>query len=162
MTESVFILKVALRGSKRIWRRIAVLGHQTLDDLHEAIFAAFDRYDEHLYSFFFPARPTTSVRKVYDSPRYTHPCDAAEAGPFGEEPMPDASKARLSALGLSPKRKFLYLFDFGDQWWHEITVEKTDAPPEVGEYPRLLEKHGDSPPQYPDPDEEDTDDEYED
>ena len=54
MPESVYVFKVALSGSKRIWRRIAMRPAQTLDDLHEAIFTAFDRYDEHLYSFFFP------------------------------------------------------------------------------------------------------------
>jgi len=54
MAKPVYVLKVALCGSKGIWRRIAMLPAQTLDDLHEAIFTAFDRYDEHLYSFFFP------------------------------------------------------------------------------------------------------------
>ncbi len=38
---------VTLRD-KKIWRRIAIRGNQTLDDLHETIFDAFDReeYDE--------------------------------------------------------------------------------------------------------------------
>lgn len=48
----------------------------------------------------------------------------------------------------------MYLFDFGDEWWHEITVEQIDAKPEEGGYPRVLEEHGQSPPQYPDMDEE--------
>ena len=55
MPQPIFIFKVALAGRKSIWRKIAMRGNQTLDDLHEAIFDAFDRYDEHLYSFYFPA-----------------------------------------------------------------------------------------------------------
>lgn len=150
MAESVYVFKVALAGAKRIWRRIAILPIQTLDDLHEAIFAAFGRDDEHLYSFFFPARPTTSLRKIYDAPQYTHPENAEDAGPFGDELIPSAAKAKLKSLGFAPKQRFYYLFDFGDSWWHEITVEALDAPREPGEYPRILEEHGDSPPQYPD------------
>jgi hypothetical protein len=57
-------------------------------------------------------------------------------------------------LGLKPRQVFLYLFDFGDSWWHEITVEQIDAQPEKGKYPRVLERHGQSPPQYPDVDDE--------
>ena len=47
----IFVLKVALEGDKSVWRRIAFRGDQTLDDVHEAVYRAFDRYDEHLYSF---------------------------------------------------------------------------------------------------------------
>ena len=49
MPQTIFVLKVALAGRKGIWRKIALRGGQTLDDLHEAIFEAFDRDDEHLY-----------------------------------------------------------------------------------------------------------------
>jgi hypothetical protein len=154
MAEPVYVFKVAMAGAKGIWRRIAMLPTQTLDDLHEAIYHAFDRDGEHLYSFFFPARPTTSLRKIYDSPQYTHPENAKDAGPFGDEPIPSAAKAKLKALGLVPRQRFYYLFDFGDSWWHEITVETLDAPREDGPYPRIMEKHGDSPPQYPDPETE--------
>ncbi|MBN1508626.1 MAG: hypothetical protein JW955_17395 [Sedimentisphaerales bacterium] len=40
---TVYTFKVALAGHKSIWRRIAVRGNQTLDHLHEVIFAAFNR-----------------------------------------------------------------------------------------------------------------------
>jgi hypothetical protein len=53
-TKKVFIFKVALQGDEDIWRRIAVREDQTLDDLHRAIVEAFDRDDDHLYSFYVP------------------------------------------------------------------------------------------------------------
>jgi hypothetical protein len=160
MAGPVYIFKVALAGTKDIWRRIAIRPNQTLDDLHEAIYAAFDRYDEHMYSFFFPARPTTNLRKIHDSPEYTHPYNAESSDQFKEERTPSAAKARLQSLGLKPKQRFYYLFDFGDSWWHEITVESLDAVAEKGRLPRIIDKHGDSPPQYPDDeDEEDEEDE---
>ncbi|MEI6518535.1 MAG: hypothetical protein WCO98_00595 [bacterium] len=52
---------------------------------------------------------------------------------------------------------FLYLFDFGDEWWHEIIVEEvtTKIPLDI-KYPALIAKRGKSPEQYEDiEDEED-------
>jgi hypothetical protein len=65
----------------------------------------------------------------------------------------NAKKTKLSALGLKAKQTFMYLFDFGDEWWHEITVEQTDASDDKERYPRIVEKKGDSPLQYPDAEE---------
>jgi len=154
MSQAVFVFKVALAGRKSIWRRIAARGSETLDDLHEAIFDAFDRDDEHLYSFYFPKPGTKGRARLRDAVEYACAFSCKDPGPFAGEPLHNAAKTNLSALGLKPKRVFLYLFDFGDQWWHEITVEQIDAKPDKGKYPRVLEKHGQSPPQYPDLDEE--------
>jgi len=157
MSQPVFIFKVALAGAKGVWRRIAVRGTQTLDDLHEAIFDAFDREEEHLYSFYFPKPGSKGRARIRDAQEYT--CSYAADESFGGEPDVKTTDAKLASLGLTPKRKFYYLFDFGDEWWHEIAVEQTDAPAEKGKYPRILETHGASPPQYPDPDEDDNDEE---
>ena len=147
---SVFVFKVTLVGARSVWRRIAVRGNQTLNDLHEAIFQAFDRDDEHTYSFFFPRPGRKGQAALRGAQEYTHPFNAAEPGPFADKPLKSAGTTRLSALGLTAGRTFLYLFDFGDEWWHEITVEETDAPDDKGQYPRIIEKRGKSPPQYPD------------
>ena len=155
MSPPVFIFKVALAGAKRVWRRIAVRGSQTLDDLHGAIFVAFDRDDEHLYSFYFPKPGSKGRARIRDAQEYT--CSYAAKGAWGNEPGVKTTDAKLTSLGLTPRRKFYYLFDFGDEWWHEITVEQTDAPAEKGQYPRILETHGASPPQYPDADEDEED-----
>lgn len=151
IANRVYVFKVALAGRKNVWRRVAVRASQTLDHLHEAIFDAFDRYDEHLYSFYFPKPGAKGRNRLRDAVEYSHPYMREEPDPFGEVPR-SAAKARLSTLGLKPGQVFLYLFDFGDQWWHEITVEQTDAVPEKGKYPRVLQRHGPSPPQYPDVD----------
>lgn len=149
---TVYTFKVALAGHKGIWRQIAVRGHQTLDHLHEAIFTAFNRYDEHLYSFYFPRPGQRGRAALRDAVEYTHPY--ALSGRFGDDESKDASKARLEGLGLRAGQQFRYLFDFGDSWWHDITVEKIDKAGQPGKYPRVIEKHGASPPQYPDVDEE--------
>jgi len=153
MSNLIFIFKVTLSGRKGVWRRIAVRGSQTLDDLHEAIFDAFDRDDEHLYSFYFPKPGAKGRNRTRGAVEYSHPHIAEEPESY-DETTGNAAKAKLATLGLRPKQTFSYLFDFGDEWWHEITVEEIDAKPDKGKYPRILEKHGKSPEQYPDMDEE--------
>jgi hypothetical protein len=156
MAQSVFIFKVALAGRKSIWRKIALKGDHTLDDLHEMIFDAFDRFDEHLYSFFFPLKAgKVTPRKIYhESVEYTSPHTLEFDGYGEEEDKKNAAKAKIGSLKLKKKQVFYYLFDFGDEWWHEISVEDTEAKAGRGKYPRIVEKKGKSPPQYPDYDEE--------
>jgi hypothetical protein len=149
MPQPVFIFKVALAGRKSIWRKIAVKGNQTLDDLHGVIFDAFDRYDDHLYSFFFPLKAgKITPRNIYhESTEYTSPHTLEFGGDDGQK---DAAKAKFISLKLKKKQVFYYLFDFGDEWWREITGEEVDAKEEKRKYPCIIEKKGNSPPQYPD------------
>ena len=85
---------------------------------------------------------------------YACPYVLDEPDPFGLMEAQDASTTTIHSLGLEPKRQLRYLFDYGDDWWHEITVEQIDGTPDDEEYPRVVEKRGDSPPQYPDLDED--------
>jgi len=150
MPQPIFIFKVALSGRKSIWRKIAVKGNQTLDDLHEAIYDAFDRDDEHLYSFFFPKKSGKMTRRnIYDqSVEYASSNMFENDGLFGPEDQENAAETKINTLKLKKGQVLYYLFDFGDEWWHEITVEDTEAKAERGKYPRVLEKKGKSPPQY--------------
>ncbi|MBX3440372.1 MAG: plasmid pRiA4b ORF-3 family protein [Planctomycetaceae bacterium] len=145
----IVILKVALAEQKSLWRRIALRCEQTLDDLHEIIFEAFDRYDEHLYSFYFPRPGSRGRARIRNAVEYSSPEICEEPDPWGDDFPRNAAETPLASLQLKPGRTFQYLFDLGDSWWHEITVEETDAIVEPGNYPRILETHGQSPPQYP-------------
>ena len=147
---TVFVLKVALQAQKKVWRRIALRSDHTLDDFHECIFDAFDRYDEHLYSFYLPPEGAKGRSAMRGAVEYTSPIMLEEGGSPGWYEAYDASQTTIGSLNLTPGRKLPYLFDFGDDWWHEITVEQIDGTPDNGEYPRVVERRGESPPQYPD------------
>ena len=149
-TGSVYVLKVALDHTEEIWRRIAIRGGQTLDDLNNIIYDAFDREEEHLYTFYIPSKFIKSKSRnviLHSSVEYTHPSNLENSFMFDEEPD-NTAEASIESLNLYEGQKFLYLFDFGDQWWHEIIVEQIDGKTDNEKYPRIIKRNGDSPPQY--------------
>jgi len=117
-------------------RFIEIRGDQTLQDLHNAIFDAFDREDPHLYEFQVGGKGPNDL-------------DAKRFGPPEDVDTGDASQTTLSSLGLSMGEAFGYLFDFGDEWWHAVGVASIDQPIARNNYPKLVERIGASPPQYP-------------
>jgi hypothetical protein len=146
-----FQLQVSLRGH-RVSRTICLLGTHTLHDLHEVISVAFDRSDPHLYSFYFGARGRGVRSASAQGQEYSI---ASLVSPRSEHPDPSvrsAARTTLDALGLRVGQRFKYLFDFGDQWWHEIQVVRVGMALVHGAKPRplILESHGESPRQYHD------------
>lgn len=121
---------------------IQIRGDQTLEDLHQTIFNAFDRYDEHLYEFQLGKGP-----KDYQGPIYV----LQHTG--GDNVGGLVSQTTIDSLHLKVGRSFGYLFDFGDEWWHQINVQAIEEAVPQGQYPRVTKKVGQSPPQYPDEDE---------
>ncbi len=148
-SRNVYTVKVSLAGDNCTYREIEILGKQNLDQLHEAIFEAFDRYDFHLYSFYLTRTKTANLRKIYDSPQYVLPQELDMSDFLGGGNEYNAKKTTLDSLGLTPGTVFYYLFDYGDEWWHEIEVKKIE--PEAGKrrYPRITVVNGESPEQYP-------------
>ena len=153
----LYRLKVSIIGIPRLYRLIDISSSATLEDLHEAIFDAFNRYDPHLYSFFMTRQDTKNVRTIYNAPETTHPQNVQAAMGFGPSRR-SAAKTRLGDLDLAEKEVFHYLFDFGDDWWHRIRVERITEVPGRTKTITLVKRVGASPPQYPEYDEEDDED----
>ena len=118
---AIYQLKVTLKGSKPpIWRRLQVPGEVTLAKLHQVLQAAMGWTDSHLHQF--------EVDGVYYGP------------PELRDELDVESEQRLRLRQAAPdeRAKFRYEYDFGDDWQHEILVEKI-APPEPGRrYPICL------------------------
>jgi hypothetical protein len=128
-------------ANKEISRVIEIRGDQTLEQLHHAIFKAYDRWDEHLYEFQFGKRPFDPA-----GPKYGVPGPQHEDGAGTRE----ASTTRLDDLDLKPHRVFGYWFDFGDDWYHQVQVERIEQAIPTVTYPRVIKRVGKSPPQYGD------------
>jgi hypothetical protein len=132
-------------ANQKISRRIELLGRQTLHDLHQAIFEAFERWEHHLYEFNLGEGPADRSQIYF----YTGGLDADD-----DEAAGDPTTTTLAALNLEAGRRFGYTFDMGDQWEHLIEVVATAEARGKGKYPRLAKKVGKAPPQYPDDDED--------
>ena len=132
-----------------IYRVIEILPTDTLASLHDEIFQAFDRYEAHMYEFSFGSkRPYAPNAVKFGLPEVIMDVDG--------EAYYDARKTTLASLELQPRDEFYYLFDFGDDWWHRITVVAVDVPLETNrKYPCVVQTKGDSPPQYGEEDEDD-------
>jgi hypothetical protein len=108
----VYQIKVTLKGIKPpIWRRVAVPCDITLAALHNVIQRAMGWQDCHLHEFIIGAK------------RYGAAED--EEFDFGDG-RADEGKARLNKVA-GPNAKFRYCYDFGDDWIHEILIEREIA-----------------------------------
>jgi hypothetical protein len=127
-------------AGKEVRRVIEIRGDQTLEQLHDVIFEAYDRWDNHMYQFQFGKRPFDP-----DGPNY-----GISNSQQSEEEEGDARTTKLDDLGLKPGSVFGYWFDFGDDWFHQIDVDRIEQAIPTVAYPRVIKRVGKSPPQYRD------------
>jgi len=129
-------------------RTIEIRGDQNLEELHEIIFKAFDRFDEHLYEFQVGGKdPNDPKARRYGFPAYQDEAydDFKLAG--------DVKQTTIDTLKLKQDDVFGYWFDFGDDWWHQVNVIAIEQKTPKGKYPKITNRIGQSPPQYMDIDE---------
>jgi hypothetical protein len=127
--STVHQLKVSLHGAKPpVWRRLEIPSAMTLDRVHAVLQTAFDWFNVHLHSF-------ETV--------------CGEFGAAGCEDWTDhgdESAVTLAQVAAAEKATVSYVYDFGDDWRHDIVVEKIH-PAEAGvRYPRCTGGKG-SPPE---------------
>jgi hypothetical protein len=58
-----------------------------------------------------------------------------------------AKRIKLSSMNFAPKDKFRYVYDFGDNWRHDIVVEKVLDPEEGVKYPVCIGGKRNCPPE---------------
>ncbi len=108
MNMRFYLLKIQLLHIEpAIWRRFVVPGNITLDRLHDVIQIIMGWKDYHLFQF--------SIGKK----RYTEDPESKEDGL-------EVEMFRLVDLIKKKGRTFQYIYDFGDGWDHEITVENSN------------------------------------
>ncbi len=118
---------------RECWRLITMQETETLATLATAIMDAFAFEDDtHLYEFIFKGKAWHPDRVAF-----VHP----------ESDGKKADKIKIQALQLVPKQRFVFLFDFGDEWYFELRV---DGVVEGGEEGILVSGRGEPPLQYPD------------
>jgi len=114
--EKSLVLSVSI--ARDCYRHIQISESATLYDLHETIQESFDFDNDHMHAFFMNNR-------AWDrSCEYICP-DAEEL----DGVRCFSSEVKLSKFNLIKGSKFLYIFDFGDNWRFQIKVLRVvDAP----------------------------------
>jgi hypothetical protein len=123
---TVYQFKITLLDTKPpIWRRIQVQDG-TLDKLHEHIQTAMGWTNSHLHHF-----------RVGEQ-RYGDPLLMAEN--FEDMKYEDSTTMKLSDIIPGGRRRFrfLYEYDFGDSWHHEVLFEKQVEAEAGQKYPLCL------------------------
>jgi len=116
--------------------RVAVPGTASLDALSSCLLRAarFDR--DHLYRF------------TYEDP-YGHEQQVND--PRGYQEPPYADETQVGDLPLRPGAEMTYLYDFGDRWTFDLTLDAVGPGDVTADEPTILEAEGEPPEQYPDP-----------
>ncbi|MBO0992223.1 plasmid pRiA4b ORF-3 family protein [Bacillus sp. SD088] len=123
----IYQFKVQLLGFRPpIWRRLQVESNMTFLDFHQVLQLAFEWEDYHLHTY----RMTKSNGKSIE-PLEIGPED--EYGLFS--PSYDEAEIVLADFFKKEKDRAVYTYDFGDDWNHEIILEKVLAPEKGVAYP---------------------------
>lgn len=127
-------LKITIKGSKPpIWRRVVVPEQFTFCQLHQVIQGAFGWCDYHLHKFEFK-KPELLIRETWEEDDLAESCgcDVLEEG------------TQIGTL-ITENPRFIYTYDFGDTWEHQILMEK-EVEYEYS-YPQVLKYKGDNIPE---------------
>ena len=130
--------KIQIRDIKKppVWRRIVIPGNFTFHDLHNTIQSAFGWWDEHLYQF---------QRHPFDGGWTVKEPDDKDDN-WGERPEDARETNVLTFIQHMGLEKFVYVYDFGDSWVHDITVEQIDHDTDLN-HPVCLAGKGACPPE---------------
>ena len=120
----VWQLKITLKGSTPpIWRRILVPGDTSLAKLHRILQLVLGWWNCHLHQFTIHGRDFGAPDD--DLPEFSNTLE-------------DEKDVKLMDVLHGVKDRFVYQYDFGDDWLHQIVVEKV-IPREKGKrYPACI------------------------
>jgi hypothetical protein len=127
--QTILQVKIKLLGVSKppVWRRLLVPAEIRLDHLHAVIQVAMGWSDYHMHVF---------------------STDAGEYGVLDPElGFLDERRTTLSRLLSEPGDRIRYTYDFGDDWEHEIMLEKVIGADPEQRYPTCVTGKGACPPE---------------
>jgi Plasmid pRiA4b ORF-3-like protein len=150
--KQLYIIRAKLLHRKRVYRDLLVSGENMLDELAGLILNSFNFDCDHCFGFY------SDFKRYYDSKEaYELFVDLAEEeNDLYGGAVDGAKKVGTTTVRsvFTPKKKMLFIFDYGDQWEFEIECLKQEVQNEAITKLEIIKKNGDSPKQYPDFDED--------
>ena len=123
--ERVYQFRISLAGIEpKIWRQVRVSDLSTFEDLHHVIQLAMGWENAHLYE--------------YRVAGFRIGMEDDDGFDFGGRKLLEASEVNLNRALHDEGDEFFYVYDFGDDWRHMITLEKIIDRAEAGQIPVCL------------------------
>ena len=124
MTEPIARLRIEMQEIEpKVWRTVEVPTAIHLHALHDVLQVAFDWWEMHLWEFLVGDR-------VYGDP--------VEDDWDPDHKVYKAKSVRLRDLIGRGVDRFVYVYDFGDYWRHDITIDAVEDGAGDAIYPRLV------------------------
>lgn len=132
--QYIYQLKVTIAGIKPpVWRRVLVPADINLAHLHDVLQIVMGWTNSHLHQYVFGE----TIYGVPDENRDLF---------FGMKFM-DENKSTLSSLLVQENDSIIYEYDFGDNWEHNITLEKKFPDDNSINLPTCIKGRRSSPPE---------------
>lgn len=139
-----------------VWRRLLIDSDTTFEDFHYILLATFDWLGSHLHEF--EVRKTDGKNLSFGKVRIgvnnteedvdnENVLDLFMPFSFEDEPIFDQKQEVLSNWFLKEKDRVIYTYDFGDDWEHEIVLEKILEKEPDTYYPVCIKAKNDTPPE---------------
>lgn len=115
-------LKITLRdvGSPPVWRRITVPQNLTFEMLHAVIQFCFGWKGEHMYRFGDrPYHGSLEIKPLFEEDAWINDMNRA----YGTK-VTDSAETKLCDVFNGKRKSLIYIYDFSNDWVHDITVEK--------------------------------------
>ncbi len=132
--DGLYTFEVRLQKSSR---RIVIPATEDFSTFSETILNAFNFYNDHLYMFKFEDRFGTKIQISYEEDLDSYSSDTA-----------------IGDLSMDEGDKIVFIFDFGDWWEFDITLEQIDKPDKSIKEAKITDRKGTPPQQYPYDDED--------
>jgi len=125
-SQNIYQLKISIKEAKPpIWRRVLVKAHTSFHELHSIIQSVFDWEDYHMYMFFGKDKKYTSSEMLSE-------------GLFDDSKELLSHEYTIKEELNKDKDKMKYVYDFGDNWEHNIVLEKIIPSDESISYPTCI------------------------
>lgn len=160
--EDIYCFKVEYLLKKGVWREIEIHGNQNFGELASAIVESMGWDEDHMHGFGLPIPSKEPEKRFPSLSKYMFYCDGWEDDPF---PTYKSNQIKIYNIGYKKFPKLEFIFDFGDGHRFDIwliRIHKNGSKFKTEKFPRVVKAEGVPPEQYPDYDEDEQEESFED
>jgi hypothetical protein len=141
-SDDIYQLKITLDDTRPpVWRRILLPANATFRDLHETIQLSFGWSDYHLHDFQVGRSGVPRLHSITD-------LSAEDIEPWwDDDKKSDERRVKVCDFFREAGDRCRYWYDFGDDWWHSIVLEKILPAIQGIEYPVCIKGKRACPPE---------------